>query len=117
MSADPHGEEDFVFDYPVYVLSAPNHMLMAVEVPGVGKLVPFFTDEDLAVSFVRGRQVDDATIREVPSAEILDGLIAATQVMGATHVLIDPSDDPRRRSRYNSVGGFLRRGDKRTPAN
>lgn len=104
---DPHG---FRLYFPVYVLFGSDGKLIGYDLPGVGRVLPLFTDEDLARRFVEARQMSAAAIRRIGVRETLYGpLEIAARRVGVTHVGIDPSETGTRRSLVFPMCEFINR--------
>jgi hypothetical protein len=94
MDFDPHA---FIFSYPVWVVSRKDNpeSLAGGPMPGGGKFVAVFTDEDLAERFIRQtcRESESAT-GAIADADAFSGFLRVMQSAGYTHVVLDPSGKP-----------------------
>src|SRR4051812_3967432 len=110
MSDDIHDPGAFRLYYPLYVLLGPDGLLIGYDLPGTGRVLPVFTDRDLADRFVEVREVAGATVQEVALPKMLRGLLAiATEQVGVTHVGIDPSETGTRKSFVFPAAEFTER--------
>ena len=110
VSDELHDPDLFRLYFPAYFLFGSDGKLIGYDVPGVGRVLPMFTDEDLARRFVEARQMGAAAMRRIGVRETLYGpLEIAAREVGVTHVGIDPSGTGTRRSFVFPMIEFINR--------
>jgi hypothetical protein len=110
VSDELHDPDVFRLYFPVYVVFGSDGKLIGYDLPGVGRVLAMFTDEDLARRFVEARNVSQAAIRRIGVRETLYGpLEIAAQQVGVTHVGIDPTETGPRRSFVFPMREFINR--------
>jgi hypothetical protein len=110
VSDELHDPDVFRLYFPVYVLFGSDGKLIGYDLPDGARVLPMFTDEDLARRFVEARNVGAVAIHRIGLRETLYGpLEIAAQQVGVTHVSIDPSETGTRRSFVFPISEFINR--------
>lgn len=103
---DLHDSRGVYIEYPVYVLADDADEVAAIGSVD-GKWRPLFADLDNAERFVEDRPLADHSPFELPTRELLRGVLASAAGAGVESVALDPDGTGRRKATVFPVGHFL----------